>query len=178
MNEDLTAFTTDEGREIRLRAVGLRLVQQVLGKYPEPPVPTYEVQLVGGGTQSFPHDEESAKQSGLTGEWAAYRESCTDSDARKMQELSEFLLYNCVIDEPSPTAEWSVDFALWGLDSPDPADKRAYKLFWIENELCPGPHNLSRLLGQLYQLVGLFGKDLAKEFESFFRLTMARLLTS
>ena len=105
-----------------------------------------------------------------------YEQRAMQQEAAKMQELTEFLLYQCVKDDPPPLAEWGMDYARWGLEPPDESDPVNFKLRWIEDIFCPGPDCMAKLLGQLYRLVGLMGKDLASEFEAFFRVTLERLL--
>lgn len=175
-------FVTQDKREIPLVAVGKRYIQQIWNKYPIPDPPTYEVELVGGGKQAFPHVVNSQSSTLTTLEdhqaWTAYQARVVETTGQRFEALLVFLMCRCVDLEPPPLSQWSMDFAEWGLDPPDSRDKQAYKVFWIENELVPDPDDQAALVSRLYQIAGILGEDDVKEFERFFRSTVARLFTS
>ena len=181
-------FITTDGIEIPLRRVGQRYVQQVMDKFKMPEVPTYEAPTAAGEVEVYPHNVKYDEEGKLKGtsletdedwaEWNAYKEAELKAIGDRWQAAAKFLLYQCVVGDPPPVEEWSIDFAFWGLIPPDPADKQAVKVFWIENELITDPDDLARLLAQLYVMGGVVEKEGAKELEAFFRATVERLTFS
>ena len=176
-------FTTKGGVEIPLRSVGRRYVQQIFSKYEFPDPPTYTVELVGGGTQTFPHNVTKEGSTLVTPEdvkaWAEYQDEVVTITGTRFEKLIHFLLYECVLLDPPPVEEWSVDHDAWGLEVPDPQeDKVAHKVFWIDNELLVDPDDQAALVALLYQDAGIIGADDVAEFELFFRSTVERLASS
>ena len=182
-------FVTTDGTEIPLRSVGQRYVQQVMSKFPMPEVPTYEAPTAAGEVEVHQHNVKYGEDGKLIGTsletdedwalWNAYKEAELKAISDRWQAAARFLLYQAVIEDPPPLEEWSVDFSFWeDLTPPDPEDKRAFKVFWIENELITDPDDLARLLAQLYVMGGVVEKEGAKELEAFFRATVERLTFS
>jgi len=178
-------FLTSDGREIPLKAVGLRYVQMIMDKHKIPPEPTYEVTTAAGVVEVHKRvvkDDAEGKLVGTTlqGEedWAMWRQYQADrvqATSDRMEAAVHFLMCQCVALDPPPLDDWGMDFAYWELEPPDPADAKAFKVYWIENELLPEPDDLARLLSRLYVIGGIVGEDQAQNLERFFRLTVARL---
>lgn len=162
------------GRTVHLRAVPLRLMLELTSKpeYQDPPVPTYSVDLPGGGSREYPHDRTTLDTDAERAAWAAYEAEQAAVSLRRQVATHEFLFYNGVVEDPPPPGDWAFDFALWGLEPPDPADKVAYKRRWIEEEVCPDVRDLSALILRLYALSGI-NDDIIKQIESFFRAALA-----
>jgi hypothetical protein len=171
----MTEIVTKDGRAIPLRPVGRRYVEQIMAKHPVPDAPTYTATIAGGETQTFPHDETTLN---TPEEWAAWRKYEADKAqaiSAMWGAVSEFLICRCVVLSPPPVEQWSIDFAEWGLTPPDASDPKALKVFWVENELVPDPDDQGALMGELYRMGGIVADGKVKEFEAFFRLTLARL---
>ena len=178
-------FISKDGREVPLRAVGKRYVQMVMDKHEIPPVPTYEAKTVAGEVEVHQHKVKYDKEGKLVGTtlqtdedwamWNAYQEARSQAISDRMEGAVKFLLCQCVVEDPPPLEDWSLDFEEWGLEPPNADDKQEYKLFWIENELLPDPDDMARLVSRLYVLGGIVGEDQAESLEKFFRLTVARL---
>jgi len=178
-------FITKDGREVPLRAVGQRYVQMVMDKHKIPPVPTYEAKTIAGDVEIHQHKVKYDAKGKLVGttittdeewaEWNAYQEERSQAIGNRMEGAVKFLLCQCVVENPPALEEWSLDFVEWGLEPPDNSDDKAYKLFWIENELLPDPDDMARLVSRLYVMGGIVGEDQAESLEQFFRLTVARL---
>jgi len=168
-------FTTSDGREIPLRPVSRVYVARIQQKHAIPKPPTYTAQLVGGGTQTFDHDETTLESTEDHRAWKEYQEARSEAIAGRIQDTMRFLFYHCVNMEPPPVEEWSVDFDAWGIDPPDPEDKIRFKQEWIEMELLADQDDYAKFTTKLYELAGLIDSKAAEEFERFFRLTLARL---
>ena len=166
-------FTGDNGADVRLRAVSQRLVIELLAHFPIPTPPTYTVETVSGDRQTLTHDETTLQTDEDRAAWAAYLDAKAGAEMRRNLELHRFLLYQCILDEPPPWQEWGVDYALWGLEPPDSADKVAFKIRWVEEVIAPDPETMARLMLKLYQLSGMEVERL-REIERFFRLALAR----
>jgi len=179
-------IVTKDGRTITLRSVGKRYVEQVMNKFTIPDPPTYTIETVAGDVETHQHNviyDESGKvlKSSMSTpeEWAAWHKYEADKKAAinaRYEAASNFLIAECV-PNPPPVSEWSMDFEKWDLTPPDPKDKD-YKIFWVQNELVPDEDDQATLMSALYVIGGIVARDKVKEFESFFRLTLARLASS
>jgi hypothetical protein len=166
---------TKDGRSILLRPVGRRYVEQVMAKHPIPAPPTYTITTIAGDVETHAHDEKSiAETPEDKPKWDQYLADRMAATTARYQAATDFLIYNCVVEEPPPLSEWSMDFALWGLEPPDSGDKAALKVFWVENELCPDLDDQAALIAEVYQIGGIVAEDRVRQFESFFRLALGR----
>lgn len=175
-------FITKDEREVPLRAVGRRWVQQVQSRHKDPPPPYYEATTVAGVVEKHLH-KVTEKGSTLTTpeehqEWNEYHAELHRVRVERTKEVTGFLLYECVALDVPPTGEWGTDLELHGLELPDPEDKLNYKRFWIENELVPDTDDMAGLLARLYILGGLIEEGQVEAIEDFFRLTVARISAS
>lgn len=178
-------YITKDGREVPLRTVGRRYVDQVRAKHPLPEKPTYTVETAAGDVETHPHQVQKDAEGKITkstlttdedwAAWNAYEQGIGEAISRQYEAMTEFLLYNCINLEPEPVDQWTIDPALWGLDVPDPSDKIAFKTFWLENEYLSDQDDLVGVLARLYAAHGVIKEDRITEFESFFRVTLARL---
>src|SRR5690606_1149115 len=85
LNEgDASAFTTAGGIVIPLRPIPPMLMQKVYNAVPIPAPPTYEVEIAGGGTQLFQHDEESVQgDPEAERAWREYKEAVAEAEAER-----------------------------------------------------------------------------------------------
>jgi hypothetical protein len=164
-------FMTKAGIHVPLRAPGRWFVSQILEMHPVPSTPIYFEEKEDGTKERHEHDEESL---GLEA-WIAYEEKRDKAVAERMVALVTFLVCYCVIPDPPPPEEWSVDFELFGLEPPDQGNPKAYKLAWVENELCPAPEDWAALMSRLMDMAGLVEEGNVEAYEGFFRATLARL---
>lgn len=169
-------FITKDGREIPLRAVGRRWVQQVQSRHKDPPAPYYVATTIAGVEEKHLH-RVTDKGTTLTTpeehqEWNEYQAKLLRVHVERTKDVTDFLLFECVALDPE---EWGTDLKLHGFELPDPEDQLNYKRFWIENELLPDTDDMAGLLARLYAVGGLIEEDRIEEFEGFFRLTVARI---
>lgn len=172
---DEMTFTTPSGRELTLRPVGRRYVQQILSKPEMPKKPTYEAVTVSGHVEIHEHDEKSLETDEEKAAWLDYQTAQKEVVDERLANLTMFLFIEGVVDDPPPLDEWSVDLKRWDLEVPD--DPEELKSFWLENEVCPG-ESMGRLMARLFQVAGLADEEGAAQLESLFRLTLARLTLS
>ena len=172
-------FITKDEREVPLRAVGRRWVQQVLSRHELPEVPYYEATTIAGVVEKHLHRVTDKGTTLTTPEehqaWAEYQAETTRVEVLRTKEITDFLIFECVALDPPVPGEWHVNLELHGFQLPDPEDELNYKRFWVENELLPDTDDMAGLLARLYTLGGLIEEDKIEEFEGFFRLTVARL---
>jgi hypothetical protein len=95
-------YTTSDGREIPLRPVSRVLVRRLQAKYEIPETPTYTAQLLGGGTQTFPHDESTLESPEDHRIWREYQEARAEAVANRLHETHRFLFYHCIHLDPPP----------------------------------------------------------------------------
>lgn len=172
MTEELI-FKASSG-PLRLRRLGQRYVQQILAKPDIPEPPTYEATTVSGHVEVHPHDEESVETDEEKAEWHDYQLAKARALDERITNLTHFLLLEGVADDPPPLEEWGVDLERWEIVVPD--DEDDLKVFWLENERCPG-EEMGSLMARLYQLAGLTDDEGVQKIEAFFRSTLARLTT-
>lgn len=175
--EEGLSFTTSSGRVVPLKRIARRHVERVRAKHKPPETPTYTFTAAGGVEVTRKHDESTIEEGTPEerAEWLEYQAALSKHLLDLETDTVRFLVYNCIDAEPDPVEEWSVDFALWGLDPPSTEDLVAFKVEWFESELCVDQEDYAPFISMLYQMGGLLGEDAAKEFEAFFRLTVARL---
>jgi len=174
---------TKDGRTIPLRPIGKRYVEQVMNEFVVPDPPTYQIMTVAGDVENHVHsviygeDGKVLKSTMTTDEeWAAWHQYESDKSeaiAHRYEAATKFLIDECV-PEPPPVSEWPTLKRHPNLTSPDPSDPN-FKEFWVQNELVPDPDDQAALIGELYVMGGIVAKRKVKEFESFFRVTLARL---
>jgi hypothetical protein len=188
MATTLEPFVGKHGTEVPLQAIGHRFVQMVMDKYPIPDEPTYEITTAAGDVETHKHnveyDEEgNVKRTSLQTDedwamWHAFQDNRRQAVAERLDAATTLLLNHCVLLDPPPVEEWSFstkDFEEWGIEPPPDDDPKAFKAFWIENELLPDPDDITALMARLWVIGGLAKEDRVKELEGFFRATMARL---
>ena len=170
-------YTTSEGRVVPLRRVAPRYVDQIRAKHTIPDPPTYSFKAAAGVIVTKTHDEESVKESGPEDKaaWLDYTTKRRDSVAKQEQEVIEFLMYQCIAQEPDPISEWSVNFALHGLEPPDDSDPVKFKVEWVQSEVLANEDDYAGLITRLYEMGGLVDSNRAAEVEGLFRLTLERI---
>jgi len=175
---DLTTFTTKAGTTLTLRRVAPRHIARIVAAHPIPEAPTYEFVAAGGVVIKHSHDATTLETPEDHMAWANYAKAKSDAVKGLNTAILHFLIYQCVVDEPPPPDKWSVDWGLFGLTPPDPADKVAYKVDWLESEIAVDLDDYAALIARLYRLGGIIKEDQARDFEAFFRATLERLATA
>ena len=171
--EEFKAKST--GRTLGLKKIPLRYVIEIAQRadLQDPEAPTYTAIGAGDVTLTFTHDETTLESAEDFKAWKQYQDLCAVQSARRQMELASFLFYTCVIDDPDPIEKWGFEFEMWGLTPPDPADKKSFKVRWIEEEICGGdPADAAALLMLCYSLSGI-DTEAIKRIESFFRSALA-----
>lgn len=165
-------FVSGEGVELKLRYVSARNVVDVLMQYEAPDPPTYTVKAAGGVELEFEHDETTLETAEDYRAWREYTAAKAKVEYARQAALSAFLVDVCIVNEPPPLEEWRVPYSDWGLEAPDPQDRKEFKRRWIEEEICPNPKDFTDLLLKLYQMSGL-QEGAIRQIEKFFRLALA-----
>ena len=170
-------YITSEERVVPLRRVAPRYVDQIRAKHTIPDPPTYSFKAGGGVEVTLPHDEKSIEQSGPEAhkEWNEYKKTHREKLAAQEQDVLEFLIFQCIDQEPEPVADWSVDFALHGLEPPDESDPVKFKVEWVQSEILANEDDYAGLMTRLYEMGGLVDSNRAMEFEGLFQLVVERL---
>lgn len=167
-------FTTSSGRVIPLRRVSRFYLAKIGAKHPLPDTPTYTFKAAGGTDVEKPHDETTLESPEDHKAWNEHVTECERIEGERIDETMNFLMCNCIAEEPPPVEEWSVDFDLWDLEKPDPEDVIQFKVQWINLELVPDPADFSRLIAKAYEMAGMLQGKVVREFEEFFRFHLER----
>jgi len=87
-------FTNSRGLTMKLHAIPPYLAQMAMTAIPQPSVPTYTVQLEGGGEEVHQHDEDSISQSGPAEKalWLAYKSDLQDAERAASDALLNVIL--------------------------------------------------------------------------------------
>jgi hypothetical protein len=170
---EFTAKST--GRSLQLKKVPLRYVIGIAQRedLKDPDPPTYTGIGAGDVVLTYTHDETTLESADDFKAWKKYQDQVVLQSARRQMEIATFLFYTCVVDDPEPVESWAFDFEMWGLEPPDPADKKTYKVRWIEEEICGGDaDDAAALLMLCYSLSGMEAEAI-KKIEAFFRSALA-----
>lgn len=169
-------FVTSSGVTIPLRRVSQVYIERIYAReeLQLPKVPTYEAELLGGGTQTFHLDKDSLETPEDKEKWLEFESAREHIIAERLHAVAEFLLFNCIDMEAPPVDEWSVDFDMWDFERPDPEDEKGFKLQWIECELLSDPDDYAAIMAKLYGMAGIVEESKIQEFEQFFRLALGR----
>jgi len=152
-----TMSLIEAGQEKKLRKAGVVL---------DPP--TYTVNTVGGGSQTFEHDAESIKTHPEAAEqFKAYEEGRQRLQAEINRAKYEYAL-ECITNELPDDSRWVSRLESKGLEIPtDPEERRNY---WITNELIRTPEDALILFMEV-TTAGLSGviseDDIEKVRENF-----------
>jgi len=159
----------DSGIELTLRAIPTRLVLELLSQIPLPDPPTYTIETAGGGTRTFPHDAASIEETPEDRPaWNEYLERYERVATERAVESHKFMIMQGIVENPPPLEEWSINYALWKLNPPDPEDKVSYKVRWIEEMVCADPADMRALVIAL-QGVAQMTEDNIMRLITFFR---------
>jgi len=160
------------GRTVETQVVPLRRQAEFQSKpeYQDPKPPTYTVTVAGGVEKSFAYDEDSLETPEEFKLWREYEVAKAKVQMNRMVDGQKFLLYNGVKDKPDDLP-WAFDFALWGMEPPDPANVIDFKVRWIEEEVCGSNQMVADLVAHIRAESGVDEESL-KALESFFRLVL------
>ena len=88
-------------------------------------IPTYTVELAGGGSQTFEHNETTLVTDEHKAEWAAHKEAITDLNAELGKRRLEIVLDAIQVELPKDES-WKRKQKKWGLEIPEPEDGQDY----------------------------------------------------
>ena len=170
-----TFVSPSTGIELELGHIATQLVAALLQRadFQDPPKPTYTVELIGGATKEFDHNEESAETEEERRVWLDYQTQLRAIQLARNTTLHHFMIEMGVKTQPPPPDEWGVNWERWGLEPPDPTDAETYKRRWIEEVVCPSETDLIPLIIKLRSMTGV-SEERVKELEKFFRPGLAR----
>ncbi len=171
-------YTTSEGRVVPLRRVAPRYIDQIRAKHTIPDPPTYSFKAAGGVVVTKEHDEESVEESPAEDKaaWLDYVTERRTAYQAQEQEVLEFLMYQCIAEDPPPVDEWSVDFELFKLEKPDDKDPIKFKVDWVQYELITDQEkDYAGLMTRLYEMGGMVDSSHVAKFEGLFQLVVERL---
>ncbi len=149
---------TDAGTQVHLRPVSRRLIfgitaacrreAEARGEPLSPP--TYTVETVGGGTETFAHDAKSIEAEGTSeaerAAWSEHQAALARLEAEVQERVTRVLLLEG-LDVPQVPEEWQARMRRYGLQlETDPDD---LKLQYITTELLRTSHSLLEAVAQI-----------------------------
>lgn len=166
-NRDI--FVTSTGVEIELvsippfeaQAVGDALKEL----HPIPPVPTYEVETVGGGKELHQHTEDTLTTPEDKAAWAAYTQAKEDAEKAINLGMNDYLFLAGIRYQMTDTdGAWMKLQKRFGVKIPD--DPEDFKLHYLKTRLL-SPDDLAELLPRLMRKTGVDEKSIQTAQNSF-----------
>jgi hypothetical protein len=128
--------------------------------------PTYEIEVLGGGKKTVPHDEKSVQTDEEKALWQAHVEVTNRLTNEMTRRVVKALIARGVANEPTP--EWITEQELLGFDLP--TDPLRLKIDYAESELIVKAPDVQELMivPLLLSFTGLTDEEF-KELEANFR---------
>jgi len=159
-------FTTSLGVRIPVRPISPTLFNRVMHSVKTPDPPTYEVEIAGGGTQTFAHDEDSIKGDPEAEKvWREYIEATNQAEAeRNLRVLRLVILKGTALEMPKDD-EWSELQTYLGLAVPeDPVERYIH---YLETEALGDQDDISGLMAAVGRAMGVSQEEIDQSVESF-----------
>ena len=88
-------------------------------------IPTYTVELAGGGSQTFEHNATTLQTDEHRAEWEAHQQALSDLNANLAERRIEIVL-DAVQAELPQDDDWKRKQKRWGIEIPEPKDNQDY----------------------------------------------------
>lgn len=135
-------FTTERGVTVSVVPIPLFL-DKIRKAHPDPPPPTYEVELAGGAVQRFPHDETTLKTDEDRAAFAAWK-AAKEANDRLLNDLIQRAVFEKAIHFIMPEDDaWVRDQESYGIVVPTDAVQR--RIHYLETEVIGGPLDIVKL---------------------------------
>lgn len=160
-------FTSSRGVVLNLRPVSQFKIDSLRGTKKDIPAPTYPMNVVGGGIQEVPLDEEIAKNTGRLDEWTAYVELRDKKGAEYSKKFLQLLVWDGVdVDVPGPESEWQTVSDHFGIELPTNPIER--KLKYVYDEVLGAPDDLGDLIADILA-AGALNQEAVENLRASFR---------
>lgn len=165
--ETTRKFKTSRGLEIVLRQIPPYLIQMATQTVEIPEVPTYEVELLGGGKEVHKHDETSIAQSSDEEKqiWKNYKIKVGLAEAKASEILLNMILMEgVIIDLPDPDS-FIRHMKVMGITVPEDSEERL--LMYKKAYVIGNTSDAQEIIRQVLELTNVSG-DLLKQVEDSF----------
>lgn len=168
-------YTTKRGKTITVQAfphlmpakVQVAAEKKAAELYPAT-MPTYDVELMGGGFQTFEHDDRSVETDQDRAALQAYKDAMQKRTAYINEKMMQFyLITGTDITLPEDRA-WEKRQEFFGIEIPSDANEKMYH--YITTELLMNASDLMALVDKIMQASGIDEDTLAAARETFRRI--------
>lgn len=123
-------WINSRGDSMILRAIPPMLIQMATESISLPVVPTYTIELEGGGTETHMHDEESIEQSGPEEKkkWEDYKKELVISNTKATEVLLNVILLEGVVLTFADPARLEKRLTMMGVKLPEDPDEKEFML--------------------------------------------------
>jgi len=164
----MKTFTSSKGIVLNLKPVSQFKIDFLRAAKTEIPAPTYEVPIVGGGTQLIPMDAIAAKNKGRLPEWEAFVAARAKQEADYSKRFLELIVWDGVeVNVPDVDSDWQKSNDHFGIEVPD--DPIGRKLFYVYNELLGTPEDIGNLIADVFE-VSHIDEEAVKSIRDSFRI--------
>jgi hypothetical protein len=169
-------FQLSSGRTIKIQSVSPfflgRILPTVLKEFEVDTPPTYIVELVGGDTQEFTHDETTLEVEGDPEQtehnfrvWSEYKSKLNVANLEANRRWLRALLEEGVVFEMPEDEDWLAPHKRQGIEIPE--DPIELRLMYIQDVLIKTKTDWNRLVDEIVALSDITEEDVAAATESF-----------
>lgn len=128
-------------------------------------LPTYEVPLMGGGTQTFAHDEKSLETDADRAVWRAYQDATAAQTAHVNNAMMRFYILEGTDVQLPAVAAWQARQEFYGVEIPDNEIEKLYH--YITTHLLSAPEEIFDLVAKIMEASGIAQETLDAARVSF-----------
>lgn len=171
--EERRTYTTSRGYEVEFLSIP-NLMVKLTAQFPDPPAPTYTVELAGGGTETHVHDETTLETEEDRAAWTAYKTAVAKHTADVFQAQMRLCLLRGIKvlnEDPHAVAAWVTEQELIGFTIP--TEPSARRLHWLETEVVNNGEDFIQILAGVSRASGI-AEEAVSSLESSFRSALGR----
>jgi hypothetical protein len=168
------AYTTTTGIKILLKAIPLKLVDASNDKVKDPPIPTYKMEIYGGGEQEDTLTEDvvigfeaSDPDNGKKYReiYNSYMEALAQASDEREKKLTKIILLRGVEFEIPNEEGWLEEMEFMGIEVPESKLKRRF--FYLDHEIMSNPRDMAAIFDGVMRISGVPKEALADAMNSF-----------
>lgn len=130
-----------------------------------PTKPTYTVELAGGGTQTFDHDETTLVSDEDKATWQEYLDQVEIADSLLTERMLNAILIEGIEVEPQNIERWKKRRKMIGL--PIPEDEDELLLAYKKSEVACSKEDITDIMTSVMRLTGVSEEAMNKALRSF-----------
>lgn len=163
-------YVTSQGVPIFLKEIPPLLIEKVRDSVPEPDIPTYTAELVGGATQTYEHTAKTEKSEEEQEEWMRYLVKKEMANRERTEKATRCLFNEGIIwdkiDLPKDD-DWIERQREYGLDIPE--KERKLKFRYLETVLIASTADIGGLTLKIMAMTPNVRREAVEAAEGFFR---------